>query len=65
MRIFNRWGELVFETTNPDINWDGKSKTTNKECAQGVYFYSCDVFEQDESGKTVKRTLKGSIELLR
>jgi len=65
MHIFNRWGEMVFETSNPDINWDGKSKTTNKDCAQGVYFYTCEVFEQDESGKTIKRTLKGSIELLR
>ena len=65
MHIFNRWGELVFETTSPDINWDGKSKTTKKECASGVYFYTCDVYEQDSSGKTVKRVLKGSIELLR
>ena len=22
-RIFNRWGNLVFETTNVNINWDG------------------------------------------
>jgi gliding motility-associated-like protein len=65
MHIFNRWGELVFETTSPDINWDGKSKTTKKECASGVYFYTCDVYEQDASGKTVKRVLKGAIELLR
>ena len=65
MRIFNRWGELVFETSNPDINWDGKSKTTKKDCAQGVYFYTCEVFEQDATGKPQKRVLKGSIELLR
>ena len=65
MHIFNRWGELVFETTNPDINWDGKSKTTNKDCAQGVYFYRCEVTEQDASGKSQKRILSGSIELLR
>jgi gliding motility-associated-like protein len=25
-RIFNRFGELVFSTTNPNIGWDGKLK---------------------------------------
>jgi gliding motility-associated-like protein len=65
MRIFNRWGELIYETTNPDINWDGKSRTTRKDCASGVYFYTCEVFEQDASGNPVKRVLKGAIELLR
>ena len=23
MQIFNRWGELIFETTNADNGWDG------------------------------------------
>lgn len=26
MRIFNRWGELVFESTDPRIGWDGYYK---------------------------------------
>lgn len=25
-RIYNRWGELVFETNDPEIGWDGKYK---------------------------------------
>ncbi|MDP4291028.1 MAG: gliding motility-associated C-terminal domain-containing protein [Bacteroidota bacterium] len=65
MHIFNRWGEMVFETTDPEINWDGKSRTTKKDCASGVYFYTCEVYEQDSSGKAQKRILKGAIELLR
>jgi gliding motility-associated-like protein len=24
--IFNRWGELIFETENPDLGWDGTYK---------------------------------------
>ena len=24
--IFNRWGELVFETTDPDVSWYGQDQ---------------------------------------
>ena len=27
LRIFDRWGELVFESINPDLGWDGKGKS--------------------------------------
>jgi len=26
LRVFNRWGELVYETKDPKIGWDGKFK---------------------------------------
>jgi gliding motility-associated-like protein len=35
--IFNRWGEKVFESTNPNFKWDG-SKNGNPLTA-GVYYY--------------------------
>jgi gliding motility-associated-like protein len=31
--LFNRWGEVVFETNNPAIEWDGSDHT------EGVYFW--------------------------
>ena len=31
LKIFNRWGELVFETNNPDQGWDGKYKGREQE----------------------------------
>ena len=64
IEIYNRWGERVFHTTNPDINWDGKSESSKQDCSEGVYFYICDVFEQRLSG-LIKRTLTGSVTIIR
>ena len=36
-RIFNRWGELLKETINSNIIWDGKSN--GKSSPTGVYYY--------------------------
>lgn len=37
LRIFNRWGELIFQSNNPKIGWDGSQR--NQEAAIGVYVY--------------------------
>ena len=41
MRIYNRWGQLVFETTNPDITWNGKNMENGEVLSEGVYYYTC------------------------
>ncbi|MBL7137785.1 MAG: gliding motility-associated C-terminal domain-containing protein [Bacteroidales bacterium] len=64
LNIFDRWGKEVFHTHEPDIDWDGKDQSTNQPCSDGVYFYVCDVFEITLSG-TAKRTLRGSVTILR
>jgi gliding motility-associated-like protein len=64
MKIFDRWGKLVFDTNNPAIQWDGKDKTTNQPCSDGTYFYVCDVYEITLNGIT-KRNLHGSLTILR
>jgi gliding motility-associated-like protein len=35
--IFNRWGEVIFKTSNQTDKWDGKYK--GSDCPIGVYFY--------------------------
>lgn len=37
MYIFNRWGKLIFESTNQNEVWDGKYQ--NRNAPDGVYFY--------------------------
>jgi gliding motility-associated-like protein len=64
LQIFNRWGKLVFSTQDPDINWDGNLAGTDQAVPDGVYYYVCDVNEITEIG-TVKRTIKGSITVIR
>jgi gliding motility-associated-like protein len=64
VKIYDRWGRMVFETQNPEIQWDGKDKTTNQPCSDGTYFYICDVYEITLNG-TVMRNLHGSLTILR
>lgn len=37
MRIFNRWGRLVFETKSIDEGWNGKAR--GEDLPAGVYAY--------------------------
>lgn len=64
LHIYNRWGSVVFKTTDPDINWDGKCILTGNPCSEGVYYYVCDVYERRLKG-IAKRSLTGFVHLLR
>ncbi len=37
MLIFNRWGEVIYSSTNPGEHWNGKYK--NEPVENGVYVY--------------------------
>ena len=39
LTIYNRWGEAVFETEDPSIQWDGKHMESGKPCTDGAYYY--------------------------
>ncbi len=64
-KVFNRWGQVVFETNKPELNWDGKN-TKGDDLTQGTYFYSCRVYEQRVNGEVLNpKVLSGYIELIK
>jgi gliding motility-associated-like protein len=54
MSIYNRWGEKVFETTQPDILWDGTDYKTGKLLNDGVYLYGGYYYEKQRNGEIKK-----------
>lgn len=38
MKIYNRWGEVIFETHDPEIGWDGTYR--GRMMQDGVYLYT-------------------------
>ncbi len=64
-KLYNRWNALVFETTDPEINWDGNSSSGNP-LSPGVYYYKCIAIESrvDQSNHE-SFELNGVIHLIR
>ena len=62
MRIFNRWGEKVYETTDLYGQWDGRYKGTLQE--PGVYVYYVE-FVGYEDGIARNFKLVGSLTIIR
>lgn len=58
-RVFNRWGQLMFESTNQNVGWDGTYK--GKLVDPDTYDYYLDVICVDGQ----ENLLKGNITLLR
>lgn len=64
MKIFNRWGNLVYTTVDPHINWDG-TDLNGKKLSDGVYYYQCDVYYTGfQSNNFKNETITGFIEML-
>lgn len=58
-RVYNRWGEEVFSTTNLEQGWDGSLK--GKPQAAGVYVYVIDALTKE--GKAFQK--QGTVTLVR
>jgi gliding motility-associated-like protein len=56
--IFNRWGEVVYETYNYNNDWGGTYKSTGHKVPDGTYYYVLTVPNPDN------HTYKGPINVL-
>ena len=64
LRIFNRWGELVFQTNNPEQGWNGQLQ--NAELApNGVYIFKYDFVGFERDGSVFEGREYGTITLVR
>lgn len=61
-QVYNRWGTLVFQTTDPAIGWDGTDQTTGMICTDGTYFYAITVNTIRLSG-LVPEMFSGTIQM--
>lgn len=63
LKIFSRWGRLVFESKRLEDGWDGKVKGSTLPADVYVYFIQY-TFEETE-GELEKEILKGDVTLIR
>lgn len=40
IQVYNRWGEIVYESDNPDEGWNGQKFNRGKDCPVGTYSYN-------------------------
>jgi len=59
-KIYNRWGNLVYEFNQINEGWNGRTNS-GKECSEGTYFYVVTYKFQDSDFKKAK----GFVTLLR
>ncbi|MEI7961842.1 MAG: gliding motility-associated C-terminal domain-containing protein, partial [archaeon] len=43
--IYDRWGEKIFYTNDPEKGWNGKMDGKDKVCMEGTYVYKFKVVE--------------------
>ncbi|MBN8702706.1 MAG: gliding motility-associated C-terminal domain-containing protein [Bacteroidetes bacterium] len=60
LKIFNRWGVLVFESVDTTKHWDGKINGT--EASDGTYYY---ILSVTDNSKNENKSYKGFLTLLR
>jgi gliding motility-associated-like protein len=59
IKVYNRWGEKVFETQDPSQFWDGTFKSD--KCVAGVYIYEVNLVKLNNQ----RDIIKGSLTLIR
>ena len=61
MNVWNRWGEKIFETTSPNLGWNGKKNNDGSNSPVGVYVYTIEYVGPRGEAKEIK----GHVTLIR
>src|SRR5690606_32228970 len=68
IQVFNRWGMMVYESTNPidffENGWDGSDMNTGQPCSDGVYYYVAH-FTPTAITEVEEQVAKGFVHLFR
>jgi gliding motility-associated-like protein len=62
-KVYNRWGEVIFETNNINEGWDGTYKGEPQEIGTYVYHVEAKIISLDDA--EVHQTLQGDVTLIR
>lgn len=70
IKIYNRWGELVYQSDNYQNDWNGKHYKNHKDVPEGVYFWivspnSTKYPYQNDGKDKQKYTLNGNVTIVR
>jgi gliding motility-associated-like protein len=63
IKVFNRWGSIVFEDSNYQNDWRGKgiNNINGQDVPEGTYFYVVELKEMNG----LKTNLSGSLTIVR
>ena len=59
--IYNRWGQIIFESHDPAVGWSGTYGAGNEISQDGTYIWKID-FKADESSD--RKMLQGHVTLI-
>ncbi|MBU6339861.1 MAG: gliding motility-associated C-terminal domain-containing protein [Bacteroidetes bacterium] len=62
-RVYDRWGDLLFETQHPDKRWDGNYR--GKPVTPGVYVWKARIGGYRSDGSTYDTVEQGSVTVIR
>lgn len=61
--IYDRWGNLVFQSLNPKLGWDGTIQ--GKTALEEVFIYKCRYLPDNGIGTGQETLLRGEVQLIR
>lgn len=61
LKLYNRWGELIFMSNDPQFGWDGSLLKSSLPASEGFYMYNISILDI----YNIRHFEKGSVLLLR